>query len=221
MKACPFCQKEVDDKAFKCKFCGGWFSNDAEAKQIILDREEQAKKILKPQKDKAGEELGENTECFSVSTNKFIAMSILTCGYYELYWFFRNWRAIKIQENKKLSPFWRTVFSVFYCYTLFKRVLAAAAVKGYQGKQTPGSLATLYIIFVIVASKAPAPFDLIGILSFIPIIYINTAVRFNNAIINPQHQERRPLTGGEIAFIIVGIIIWTLNIMSFLYPEAA
>ena len=219
MKGCPFCQKEVDDNAFKCKFCGGWFSNDAEDKQKVLDWEEQAKKILRPQKDKIGEELSENTECFSVSTNKLVVMSFLTCGYYELYWFFRNWRAIKIQENKKLSPFWRTILSVFYCYTLFKRMLAAAVAKGYQGKQTPGSLASLYIIFVIIASKAPTPIDLIGIFSFIPIIYVNNAIRVNNVSINPQYQEHKPFAGGEIAFIIVGIIIWILNIMYFLYPE--
>ncbi|MCK5179252.1 MAG: hypothetical protein KAR32_06945 [Candidatus Omnitrophica bacterium] len=221
MKMCPFCQKEVEDNAFKCKFCGGWFSNDAESNQKTLDSEESAKKILREKKDKVGEPLGERTECFSVSTQKMVVMSLLTFGVYDVYWFYRNWRAIKVQEDKKISPFWRAVFCVIFCYTLFKRIINSAVEKGYKGVHSPGELALLYIAFVIVASRAPSPYDMIGIFSFIPIIYMNNAIRFRNVAIDLQHQERQPLTRGEILFVILGLVLWGLNILGILYPEAA
>ena len=91
MRTCPYCQKEVKDDAFKCKYCGGWFVNDAEIKQKELDREKSMEKILHgSQKDEEGESFNEDTQYFSVSTEKMIIMSILTCGIYELYWFYKN-----------------------------------------------------------------------------------------------------------------------------------
>ena len=90
MKLCPFCQKELPDDAHKCKYCGGWFTNDAEIKQKTQDREQQVEKLVQGKKDKAGEVLGENTQCFSVSTRKMVVMSLLTFGMYEYYWFFTN-----------------------------------------------------------------------------------------------------------------------------------
>ena len=105
MKVCPYCRKEVKDSAFKCKYCGGWFTNDAEIKQKELDqqeRQDRLEKLMQDKRDKIGEEISEHTEYFSVPTRKFVALCILTFGIYELYWFFKNWKAIKVQEGKKL-----------------------------------------------------------------------------------------------------------------------
>lgn len=219
MKQCPFCQKTVQDNAHKCQFCGGWFTNDAESKQKVQDREEQVEKLVKGKKDKAGENLEEGTLCFSVSTKKMVVMSLLTFGIYEIYWFYRNWRAIHLQEGKKLSPFWRAFFSVFWCYSLFKRILDSAVNKGLKTRNSPGVLTLCYIILVIITSKAPDPFDLIGIFSFIPVICVNNAARFNNFAVDPQYQEKQKLTTGEILFVILGIIIWVLNIVYYVFPE--
>jgi len=218
MKICPFCQKEVKENAFKCKYCGGWFTDDAAVKQKEIDKEEQEKKLFQQGKDKTGETLGEHTECFSVSTQKLVVMWVLTMGLYEIYWFYRNWRAIKIQEDKKLSPFWRAILSVFYCYSLFKRIIRSANEKGHKSKNTPGALTLAYIFFIIISSKAPSPYHLIGNLTIIPIFYVNNAIRFNNLSINPQYQERQRLTMGEVWFIIFGILFWFVTIADLLTP---
>lgn len=219
MKACQYCQKEVKDDAFKCKHCGGWFTNDAEARQKELDNEQRMEKMLQgSQKDKAGEYFSEDTEYFSVSTKKMVLMSILTAGLYELYWFYKNWKVVKIQEEKKLSPFWRAIFCVIFCYSLFKRIMLSAIQKGYKTKNTHGSLAAGYIFLVIISSRAPSPFDLIGILSFVPIIAVNNAIRFSNLKINPQYVESAKLVRAEILFLVLGAIIWVLVVPGILYP---
>ena len=156
---------------------------------------------------------------FSISTKKLIVMSLLTAGFYGLYWVYRNWRAIKIQESKKLSPFWRACFSVFYCYTLFKRILVSAAEKGFKSGSTPGTLTAVYVLFNVIYTRAPSPFDLIGILSFIPIITVNNAVRFNNLASNSEYEEQQKLTKGEILFLVFGILVWLGTIANIMFSE--
>ena len=145
-------------------------------------------------------------------------MSILTTGIYELYWFYKNWKAVKIQEGKKLSPFWRAFFCVIFCYSLFKRIMLSAMQKGYKTKYTYGSLTAAYILLVIISSRAPAPFDLIGILSFLPIIAVNNAIRFSNLKINPEYVESAKLVRAEIIFLVLGAFLWVLVVSGMLYP---
>ncbi len=220
-KLCPFCQKEIPEVAHKCKHCGAWFTDNADEKQKLADLENQAQKFISPKQDKTGEDLGHNTQCFTVSTKKLILMSLITIGFYDLYWFFRNWLAILRQENKKISPLGRTIFSVFYCYTLFKRIFTEAIRKGYRQKDISGTMAAVYILLILISNRAPEPFDLIGILSFIPILFINNAARFNNLVVDPYYQESRKLTLGEILFMLTGILMWFGIIMDFIDPVAS
>jgi magnesium-transporting ATPase (P-type) len=219
MKTCPYCTTEVQDSAIKCKHCGGWFANDAEVRQQKLDQDERLEKILKDKKDKIGEEISERTEYFSVSVKKLVIMCIMTFGIYEVYWFYKNWKAIKVQENKKLAPFWRAIFSIVYCFSLFKRILLSATHKGYKPKMSHGILAVFYISFYIFdLEKLPDPFWLLSFLSFIPLIYVSDAIRHNNAKIKPQFIETNKLSKPEIAFIIIGILLWILTILDYMYP---
>ncbi len=59
-----------------------------------------------------------------VSPSKFIVLSILSFGFYELIWIYRNWKFFKEKEKLDISPFWRTVFAIFFIYSLFKKMLA-------------------------------------------------------------------------------------------------
>lgn len=45
-----------------------------------------------------------------VSESKFIFLSIITFGIYELVWAYRNWKLIKEKENLDIMPFWRVFF---------------------------------------------------------------------------------------------------------------
>lgn len=53
---------------------------------------------------------------------KLIFMSTATLGLYEIYWFYKNWVAIKQSEGSKIRPFWRALFCNFTAYALFRRL---------------------------------------------------------------------------------------------------
>jgi len=217
VKICPYCQKEVADDSVKCKFCGGWFANDATVEQRKIDREKHVDKLMQSEKDESLKEIDEGTEYFSVPTGKLILLCVLSFGLYELYWFYQNWKAVKIQEEKKLSPFWRAVFSVFYCYSLFKRILISAGANGFKTKATPTTLTVGYIFFVML-NRLPDPLWCLSFLTFVPIILACNAIRFNNAKINTEIKESSNLSGMEIFLLIFGLLIWGVTALSMLYP---
>jgi len=218
MKQCSYCQKDVDGDAVKCKYCGGWFSDDADIKQKEIDKEKQVEALLKDKKDKAADDIGMGTEYFSVSTKKLVVMCILTFGIYDLYWFYKNWKAVKVQEQKKLSPFWRTIFSIIFCYSLFKRVNVSAEKKGFKPRMSHGALTALYI-FATMLGRLPDPFWFLSFASLISLVYATDAIRHINHHVNSGAQENNKLTGIEIFFLIFGILGWVGTVSAFLFPE--
>jgi len=53
MKMCPYCTKEVQEDAVKCKHCGGWFANNADAEQKKMDDQKRVEKMIQGKEDKA------------------------------------------------------------------------------------------------------------------------------------------------------------------------
>jgi len=217
MKSCPYCIKEVSEDAVKCKHCGGWFVDEADVKQRKMDQEKQLEKVLQEKSDNLGD-IGEQTQYFSVPTKKIIILSILSFGIYEIYWFYQNWKAIKTQEGKKLSPSWRAIFYVFFCYSLFKRVLISASKKGHHSKFSHGVLTTVYIL-IIMTYKLPDPFSFLCAFSFIPLIYVADAIRFNNKAINPDFVDAGKFAAAEIFIAIFGVLLWYVTILSYVIPR--
>ena len=42
---------------------------------------------------------------------RLILLSIASCGLYEAYWIYKNWRYIKERDGLNIRPFWRGVFA--------------------------------------------------------------------------------------------------------------
>jgi len=53
-----------------------------------------------------------------------VVLSILSCGLFELYWIYRNWRFVKEHEELDVSPFWRGVLGIFYFRPLLEHIKA-------------------------------------------------------------------------------------------------
>lgn len=82
---------------------------------------------------------------FSVSKRKFIMMSMVTFGLYDIYWFYKNWVIVR-DSGAKVSPLLRTFFAHLTCYYLFKRIHLWANSYGMQSRYSPGLLTASFII---------------------------------------------------------------------------
>ena len=91
---------------------------------------------------------------FPVSRRKLIVMSLLTLTLYQLFWYYKNWACVRARGARVL-PLLRTIFAVFFCYSLFRRVrrhrrdLASARLQA-------GLLATGWIIVTVFGNVADA-----------------------------------------------------------------
>jgi hypothetical protein len=112
---------------------------------------------------------------FSVSKLKLVVLCLVTLSLYEIYWFYKNWKLVKIKTGEKISPFWRAVFAIFFCYSLFKRVQDSASLQGCRSSISPGWLTVAYIILGA-TWQLPDPYWLIGLISFVPLLPVQGVI---------------------------------------------
>ena len=167
-------------------------------------------------------------EYFAITPTRLILFSILTMNLYELYWFYRNWDAVKRAEGSNIQPFWRAWFSIFFAYDLFKRVVRSAKESGYMGSASAGWLAAAYIVLYVVGNAwgsmdaastgtDPLTYLLWFMVSIcivpLPLLPIQSAINQHNSKVAPAKPLTKTFTGWEVAIILGGIIFMALIII--------
>lgn len=155
-----------------------------------------------------------------IPVSRLIVLSILSCGLYEVYWIYKNWRYLKERDGLDIKPFWRGWFGVFYCHSLLKTIhddCELAPVE--QARFSPGGLATGWIILVLVANafgRAPGAiasiiaFLIPSFLCFVPVQnYINSV----NMKKHPDAPHSKWSTGHSVC-LVWGLLIWGLTLIS-------
>jgi len=194
---CKNCNQELSETSLKCDKCVTLLENTAQ------------------------------TEYYSISLKRMLFFSIVTLGLFKPYWFYKNWKAIKQAENSKIIPLIRALFSVFFCYSFFKRVDKSAKHFGYSNYFSPIVLTLVYVILVIIANFIPLPEEssnssllssplsfslfIAGSLSIIPLLLVQKASNYNNEKIHGKSiLQKRFSTKSKIVVTIFLMIYFLL-----------
>jgi predicted nucleic acid-binding Zn ribbon protein len=174
-----------------------------------------------------GEQIGTQdnsiaVEYYAISLKRLVLFSILTFGIYEIYWFYKNWQAVKKFQGEDIYPFWRAIFTVLFCYSLFKKVLESAKKHTYQDPYSPGWLATAYIFLLLIGNSLSSVdsygigFNIIWLIvvvsTFIPLLPVQKAINFNNRKINSNLELKKDFSGSEVILIVIGVL-WSLLVL--------
>lgn len=157
-------------------------------------------------------------EYFAVSTRKLVIMSTLSLGFYQVYWHYRNWHAVKEQGGGRVRPVWRGIFGLLFTYPLFKRILNSAQQNGFVCRYSAVFLTAVYI-FLTVSYRFHERWGwMIGLLNFLPLIYIQNAIEANNAAQNHLYQPEEEFHKLEIVVCVIGGIVLVLALIGTFNP---
>ena len=232
---CPKCGKKNDDNAKFCQECGFLMENistilnkgptmsvNDEKTPFIRQQENRRKPVFernRKQMDKDKNELSvlsqhnhddkslQNPVFFSISAGKLAILSICSFGIYEIYWFYKNWRLERKRTHEAIMPFWRALFGVLFCYSLFRRIRDYAITIKLVPNFNAGWRAAFFILLSILW-RLPDPFWLISTLTFLPLLGVQKQANLINKKVVPDIKEKSSLSGGEGAIIGIGVIFW-------------
>lgn len=146
---------------------------------------------------------------FAVSPLKLVLMSIFTCGLYEIYWFYKNWQIFKLREKENIYPFWRALFAVFFCYSLFSEI--AEWQKEHDKGQMPAAWLAFGWIITTLSYKLPGAFSLISFASVVFLIPVQKVVNDINRIEAPEHEPNNKIQGMNWVAIVLGGLLFVLG----------
>lgn len=153
---------------------------------------------------------------FEVSTTKFVVMSIVTFGIYDVYWFYQHWQHERARTGEDLSPFWRTLFAPIMAFSLFLRIDSAAEEAGVGG--FPHSLYAFIYLVWMGSWKVPEPWVLLSLLAFLPLIPAQSAATRINRAIAPDAPKNDRYSLPNVAMIVIGVLMFLLVIAGMLLP---
>ena len=140
---------------------------------------------------------------FTASPIKLILMSVCTFGFYELYWFYKNWGLIKQRTGENIMPVWRAVFAPLWGFSLFGAIKESAAEHDVASSISAGMLGLSYLLIGVI-SYAPDPFWLAALISFLPLLPVNALASEVNQKLDSDFKRNDDFSPWNWVAIVIG-----------------
>jgi len=196
MRTCPYCNGEILPKALQCRHCRRWMP------EISTDRAEEipAREPTPPPRVSNGQ-----------LPFHFAALSILTLGLYEVYWFWRNWRDLRRDLALELQPTWRAiglllpVVNVVLVYDQLRVIREACDARGIVPGYQPGLVAATF--FAIAVAGNLTLFWPLSLLNVVPLLQVQVALNRLWEQEQPGATVRMHFAREEIVAMIAGLVM--------------
>jgi len=146
------------------------------------------------------------TPFFAVSLFKLAVMTFCTAGLYELYWFYKNWQAVRDREFSTINPTLRTAFALFFCYRLFAKVRNLGLTVNAPSSLAAGWLATGWIVTGLIG-LLPDPWSLISMCTFLFLLPVQRVINQINQICAPGHAPNDTFSRWNWVWIGIGLVL--------------
>ncbi len=146
---------------------------------------------------------------YPVSIKKFILMSYSTFGFYELYWFYKNWKNLKENHGSDVSPTARTIFAAFFVFPLADRIKKQLEIKSMSVATNPIFFAFVFFVMSLFWRQNGIT-NLLSFFSFLPLVPLQNMINNLNKGITEPESDFSTL---EIIICLAGGLLATLGIM--------
>jgi len=124
---------------------------------------------------------------FPVSPRKFVAMSVLTWGLYEIYWFYKNWSFVRARDRSGILPWARALFAPLW----YPALLGDLRRNLEGGPIVPGGRLVPAAAYLLLSAswRLPDPFWLVSFLSFAPLLPIVHRINAVNRDVSGEYAK--------------------------------
>jgi hypothetical protein len=160
-----------------------------------------------------------------IPISRLIVMSILSCGLYEMYWIYKNWKYLKHRDHLNIMPFWRAWFGIFHCHSLLGAIHEDPELSRIETPAFSSSgLATGWVVLVILSNiVVRVPSELASIAAFLlpSFLFLVPVQKYINRI----NRKKRPhgsfskWSMGHVVCFVVGIAVWGLTLLGLVVEE--
>ncbi|MGH1487202.1 MAG: hypothetical protein ACRBCI_13395 [Cellvibrionaceae bacterium] len=168
-----------------------------------------------------------NAQFYIVSIKKFTILFFATVGMYPIYWFYKNWKLQKERHDLSIWPVARGIFSIFYAHTLFNKIDSVLQQKQKVFEWSAGAVATSYVVLTVVSTlmsqlaskEIGSPYTDILSIAALPVLYVillKAQKAINLSQNDPEGEANNQLTGANIVWIFIGLLLWALIILGLL-----
>lgn len=156
---------------------------------------------------------------FAVSLLKLAVMSVVTLGLYDIFWFYWNWRLVRLREGTRIMPFLRAFFSIFFCYQLFRKVRSFNVTGGPGGADLMAGPLAIGWIALSLMSALPGNGYLLYLLGFVFLLPVQAAVNRINAQAAPTAPRNAGFTAWNWVGIVLGGLMYVLMVVGMMMPD--
>ena len=146
-----------------------------------------------------------------LSKNYFIILFLLTFGMYGIWWQYKIWTFFKHRQNLDIMPVPRAIFSIFFIYSLFEKILAFGKYNEVKKDYSSGGLFVLFLLLTYIIERLPDPLPLLSF--FAVFAYLPPHNIFNLALLNSEEFDAFYVDGfsqRQMILVGCGVIFWLL-----------
>lgn len=166
-----------------------------------------------------------NSNFYIVSKKKFFILYIGTLGWYEIYWFYKNWKLHKNSSGANIWPIPRAMFYIFFVHSLFRLIKEKIIDNSSSFQWSQGSNATAFIILSIISrvfdrlATEPTGSSVAICLSLIMLLPMSLSLYEAQAAINYSCDDLEgaindKLNKANYFWLAIGACLWIVSIQS-------
>ena len=152
---------------------------------------------------------------YPVSAYKFVILSVLTFGVYEIYWFYKNWAFIRKRDHSDIWPWARALFAPLTYYSLRADVFEGE----HAGPGIPGGISLSYFL-LNAAWRLPDPFWYLAFLTFVPLLPSVNRINELNAVSVVEGNSAWKLRHAVLALFAVPVLSLNVALSAGLIPNS-
>jgi hypothetical protein len=148
---------------------------------------------------------------------KLAILSVVTLSLYNVYWSYKNWKCVNRLTGEHFNAPLRAFFYPLTSYSLFHHIETEGRKLGTEVHSNAGFLAVVLFLLNLMY-HLPGPYGLVGLLTFLPLMAVQSVVNQINRRATPDADPNVRLRPWNVVAVIVGGIVTVAAIASAFDP---